>query len=864
MILLYPSQTEYKIGSDFPFLTIPLDQANAQTESLEDFQWWAYSDDFQKWLKANPRQWVADSVDTSGYKSETELLESYLSLNQIPEEGKSSLKVKYTSFDDFVQAMNEISEPTSEQPAGAKQGGDKQNSADAAYGKEAVKFHFAYNKLLSDGKIKDGLKFSSVGAGNDIAVFIVVEDPQTGASVDETLKAFRMIPKESSGGSKIILVETNETLPGGALPENSDSESVFKNVVQDGFKVAAYSAAGITLFGVLKWVGGGLLARNGLKTIQKFSPKSLLKTSKPSVNILKPLAGGVKSLWGGIRSMATLKTTRDVLKTGSEFVKIGRMYKTGNAVKNFTMGAKFALKGSAKTGSKLIPFVGEVLMVIDAVGSIWNWYSNNQAPRYGELEDYSWIKAEFDPKSVAIGKPITICWSQPAGGTWGGITSFLFNNETRTTMELIKVAEEKGDSIFILTQVNSKDVQKQIAGHELTLVAFSNSDVVERGIIDNEDLEFKISYVDGISKIASQFNFQGYCGWDELLSEYQQSSDQLIISDPSAPGEYSFNFKDSEDNVINVVGEKVTDQQLEKYSDQDLINIFGVDPVKSELSPTSSKNESEEFTQSASVITFSDFHNLNMFEEGTSAVSKPVAKADAAGSGASSIADLSPEQKSTPAELAIYLVTNKEYANPQLRGKFGTGKFTNFIVDPEEYTAQEGTPITVEINSDELLPSTKAGIYTYQESAEVTEPRKKEEKEPKKEEPKKGEDEGDIVEEDPTKRKDYYVSTSPEDVVIKNKRHALIIRDRSDDSGINIFDKFLTDKDKEVLKIENWKSISSAKEVFDSRGDVTKVKLWNRYAPWGDRKRVYTVTDGESFELAKKFAEEVKDRIKYD
>jgi hypothetical protein len=863
MILLYPSQTEYKIGSDFPFLTIPLDLANAQTESLEDFQWWAYSDDFQKWLKANPRQWVADNVDTSVYKSETELLESYLSLNQIPEEDKSSLKVKYTSFDDFVQAMNEVSDPASGQPAGTKQGEDKQNSADAAYGKEAVKFHFAYNKLLSDGKIKDGLKFSSVGAGNDIAVFIVVEDPQTGANVDETLKAFRMIPKESSGGSKIILVETNETLPGGALPENSDAESVFKNVVQDGFKVAAYSAAGITLFGVLKWVGGGLLARNGLKTIQSFSPKSLLKTSKPSVNILKPLTGGVKSLWGGIRSMATLKTTRDVLKTGSEFVKIGRMYKTGNAVKNFTMGAKFALKGSSKTGSRLIPFVGEVLMVIDAVGSIWNWYSNNQAPRYGELEDYSWIKAEFDPKSVAIGKPITICWSQPAGGTWGGITSFLFNNETRTTMELIKVAEEKGDSIFILTQVNSKDVQKQIAGHELTLVAFSNSDVVERGIIDNEDLEFKISYIDGISKIASQFNFQGYCGWDELLSEYQQSSDQLIISDPSAPGEYSFNFKDSEDNVINVVGEKVTDQQLEKYSDQDLINIFGVNPVKSELSPTSSKNESEEFSQSANVITFSDFHNLNIFETGASAVSKPVAKADAAGGGASSIADLSPEQKSTPAELAIYLVTNKEYANPQLRGKFRTGRFTNFIVDPEEYTAQEGTPITVEINSDELLPSTKAGIYTYQESAEITEPRKKEE-EPKKEEPKKGEDEGDIVEEDPTKRKDYYVSTSPEDVVIKNKRHALIIRDRSDDSGISIFDKFLTDKDKEVLKIENWKSISSAKEVFDSRGDVTKVKLWNRYAPWGDRKRVYTVTDGESFELAKKFAEEVKDRIKYD
>ena len=47
------------------------------------------------------------------------------------------------------------------------------------------------------------------------------------------------------------------------------------------------------------------------------------------------------------------------------------------------------------------------------------------------------------------------------------------------------------------------------------------------------------------------------------------------------------------------------------------------------------------------------------------------------------------------------------------------------------------------------------------------------------------------------------------------------------------------------------------------KGEVTEVKLKNRFAAFGDKTRRYSVTDGEKFEIAKKFAEEVEARIKY-
>jgi hypothetical protein len=50
---------------------------------------------------------------------------------------------------------------------------------------------------------------------------------------------------------------------------------------------------------------------------------------------------------------------------------------------------------------------------------------------------------------------------------------------------------------------------------------------------------------------------------------------------------------------------------------------------------------------------------------------------------------------------------------------------------------------------------------------------------------------------------------------------------------------------------------------MDRRGDVIEVKIRNKYAPFGRRTMKYVVSDGEQFEIAKKFASDVEDRIKY-
>ena len=82
--------------------------------------------------------------------------------------------------------------------------------------------------------------------------------------------------------------------------------------------------------------------------------------------------------------------------------------------------------------------------------------------------------------------------------------------------------------------------------------------------------------------------------------------------------------------------------------------------------------------------------------------------------------------------------------------------------------------------------------------------------------------------------------------------------------GVNLYDTLLTPQEKEALKIENWKTVTFAKELRDNKGDIIEVKFKNKYAPFGDKSRKYKATDGEAFEIAKRFVEQTKDRIKYE
>lgn len=898
MIIILPKNTEYNLGNDFPLITIPMTMENAESASFEDFQWWSYSSDFRNWLKANPREWVADSEDLSKY---TGSLTEYLRECMERYEDESLNESRVSSFDDYERIFNENMNLFEDD-------GDSGGIEDNTTIKEAVKFHFAYNKLVTDGVIKESTTGDQIATGDDKAVFLVLEDPESKENLLETLKAFRMKGfTNTSAESKFTLINVTEMVPGGPVTEDDTAENVVGKIVQDATIIATTAGAGVLIFGALKVAGGALGTRALLKTIKGFSPSAAAQAaaqagSKPGFwsKAGKFTTGKVKSIWGIAKEVATLKNTRIAAQAASRGFRGGKAaymlgkQGIGGALKAFGKGFT---RGFSKAGGKAIPFVGEVLMVIDAVGSTWNWFSSNQAPRYGEVENFA--HNSMDPSAIPVGVPITICWSQPAGGWGGAAVSFLFSNETRTTCELVKIGTKDNYSIFILTQVNSKEVQKQLAEHDLILVALDNSDKVNdqaedqtnvlskigkyvQRTFDNEDLDFKMSFVDGIDKIAALFNFQGMCDWNEFISEYNNASDQLIISDENAPATYQFYYTDSEDNIINVAGRLLTSEELASTSDSDIEKIFypveGGEDVfgkikkkgEGEVEESESSLGLSRLMESSGVITsFSDFNrslneaDLGLFETGNSTEGNPdEGSEDPDSQNQSGVVDLSSEDKSGPAKVAIYKVTDREYANPELR-KYKAGVFTQFILTEESFDAKANESIGIDVNTTgEDLEDPRRGVYAYKRKEDkpdpvVVNPDKDKDKD---DEDLKRDQQPDVEKTDD----EYFLKVDPKDVEIKDKRNSTVIRDKSVEGGINIMDEFLDAKKKEMLGIPDWKAITFAKSMLDAKGDVTEVKLKNRFAPFGDKVRKYRVTDGESFEIAKKFAEDVETRIKYE
>ena len=868
MIVLLAKGQKYAMGSDFPFLSIPLDMKDSTKESLEDYQWWAYSSDFQKWLKDNPRKWVSESDVSSRYGSMTDIIaehiNSSLEWNESVELGR---RVK--SFSDYNIVLEEESGENDEA--------------------KIIKFHYAYNKLLAENKLEREFSVDAQNEGENKAVFLTNKDPQSGESITESLDAYKMSPISVDAGSKIVLFRVSESKLTGPIADDITSDSVWEKAANNAIKYAAYIGTGVIAFAGLKYLGGSLALMWKLKFLRGLKSTSAAAKRLAKIKKAKRIRN-LKGLFGGIVDLATLKNTRMAASSVSKGVKLAKRAKSFGAgalgvTKAFLRGTT---KGLSKSGAKFIPFVGEVLMAVDLIGSTWNWYSGNQAPRYDEVDSFA--KETFIPKEIQIGRPIIVCWSQPPSGTLGTAISFIASNETRTTMELVKIAQTGSESVFILTQINSKEIQKQIAEYDLTLISFSNSDKFERGYIDNDDLDFHMLSVKNSS--AAMFKYQGSCPWEDLDKAFDESADTLLVSDPDAPEKYEFNFKDTENNIINVAGRKVTTDELSKYSSADMQRIFGLGGSNSAPSVSKKTEESLGFEvysnliAESSIVGFDDFIRKtgSVFEdnEGGSEAEPDVPEDPLAPEVPAEpdvpadpevpeepdvpedVSELTPEQKSGPAKVCIYLVTSKDYANPELRGKYKIGNFTNFAIDESDYNASDGESISVEANFDEELIDPKRGIYTYVKPKEdeeskinvITQPSEEDDKEEGKtdkdgEETKKSDGEDEI-------------KTSPDDVIIKDRKSSTIIRDRNFKDGVNLIDEVLTPREKEILKIENWKSISFAKEFRNNRGDVVEVKLRNRYASFGDKSRKYQIVDGESFEVAKKFVQEVKDRIKYE
>jgi hypothetical protein len=943
MNILLPRKGKYNIGDDFPMISIPTDisEMNPEKKTFDDFQWWAESSEFKKWMDKNKRQWVADSEDMAKHGDNLsdlirEHVGSYSFNNEINESD-------VLSFDEY-DAINE----------------DANDASLSAEAKAGIKFHYAYNKLKADGKL---LPITSVDTdlpdGQAKAVFLVMEDPDTKTNIDETLKAFKMTGLPGDPNSKVKMVSVTETLPGGPIDENATTASLIEGILKTAASYAAIGAGIGVTWAILRKVGYTVAGVSALKALRGLAPianapvatGALAKSGAFIKKIGSGAFSGIKVLGKGLLDLAKFKNTGNAIKTAYSFGKTSLAFtkklSTGMRALNFVKAvgrggavgaAKIATKAGTKGAARFIPFVGEVLMGIEAIGSTWNWFSDNQAPKWVEIEDTiapgKGGKA-FDPSKIKDGTAITICWRQPAGTGLGIATSFLYNNDTRTTAELFKIGKSKdgSSSIFVMTQVNSKEYQKALANYAAIIVSIKDGEInaqdgflntVTRAL-DNEDMDVEVAYMDTPDDMASNFNFEGICDWATAMEYYNNANDQYLISNSDAPETYEYYYdKFGKGDYINVAGKLLTDEEIGSKSDSDIQDIFtnannklknpkpepkdekrkslpgDAGPAKQEKDKFKEKeksggtgdgyrgdaeiNDSEnnkdlwltpmvnESVKNGVVIRkFAEFEDVLEYvsTSGNYPVysqlneDDPVEKTEEADN---NNLVLNNEEASEPAKIAVYAVTGIEYANPADR-QYTPAAYRYFMIDPVDFDAAIDSSITVAVSTNDPVPNPKRGVYEFKEKR-----KKEEDEERKKPSPEVNPDQDndgsndtsdDNDDENKPNKDDYFITADPDDISIKNRKSATVIRDHNFKGGINIVDEFLTDKEKEVLGIPTWKAVTLAKTFMNGQGEVIKVKLKNRYAPLFNTAKTYEVQDGEAFQIAKKFAKEVEDRIKF-
>ena len=87
------------------------------------------------------------------------------------------------------------------------------------------------------------------------------------------------------------------------------------------------------------------------------------------------------------------------------------------------------------------------------------------------------------------GEQYTLCWTQGPDSGFGVALSFVMSVSTRTTLDMIKLADwdfgDKKLSVFIVTNVNHKETWDKMKNFDLRLLIFKGTEVYEEGYIDD-------------------------------------------------------------------------------------------------------------------------------------------------------------------------------------------------------------------------------------------------------------------------------------------------------------------------------------------------------------------------------------------
>ena len=847
-----------KENETVPFVNFPTETSDWEEESLNDFQWWMYASDWEEYVKTNKQDYQADSEDFSKFSYADLLKEAknyYLdTLASQMNESKQNKGSRLLSFNSFT------SNPSLYE--------DESQEEDPEYIKSGVKMLFSYNKLKASGGLDLSLEGSELEKGKDMAMFMTCDDFETKQEIPQTLKAYKVTCKIDTT-KNIKVVDISEAVPGGPIGENETSQGLLENALEWGATAIGVLSAGFGVWFLVKTVGGTWRAVKGFRNI-------LLNRSANLPAVVNPANASVFSrAWN---------FTKNVLKSpvkfaGGFFRAFPAFFSTlrsgaGLASATEAAGAAFGLEGGAAIAAGA-GWIAAIVIAATGIGlNLYSWFKEGQAPVYDDVKDKAF--GEFDPTKVKNGEPIVVCWSQTAGEGWLSKTwSLVTGDSMRTTMTMVKVADVNNQSIFLVLSLNSKSLDKKYAkDHFATFFAFDDSDVVERGLLDNEDLEFKVGYIDNIKEAILPFNFKGICAWDDFMAEYAKSSDSMLISDPNAPSNFNFNYEDPNSERINVKGTKLTDQEIKSMSSEEMNSVFGFSRVSSSKGEGEKVSENKSYTISESgrvIQKFTDFYSLNEDEsssEGGATVNLggPVEKAEMAREDVGSLpfptnGALSSEDATEPAEIAAYKVMESYYADDEGEKEY-LPTFSYFFVDPSDYNKADGERVSIIPNTEEETEDARKGLYIQQERDEDESlPSKSDSEKDKKK------DDSETVSKTSPDEGDEDIITSPSDVRIKTGKRQTTIKDREVEGGINIMKEILTDADRQSLGIESWNQISSARAVYERPRDedskIVKVVFRNKDAKVGDTRRVYTPNDGEVFDLAVKFVEDARSKIKY-
>jgi hypothetical protein len=810
MISLIPKGKTYKSGEMFPIISLPVNE-EGESQTFNDFQWWAPTEKWNSWLKSSGRSWQAESEDF-GSKEEfkKKIYESLVSSGRI----NSSV----VNFDTFNSLFED------------EEGSESASPATEEEKKAFIKFNFAYNELLKSGKLKSDLVTNDLQKGRSYAIVNSLPD-DTGASVLETRNALKTTIVSELPTS--FIVKMDESIPFGKIEDDSSGGNYFSKIAKGAASLAASGMVGTLVTGGSLFLGVGLgkrlLARKAIKGGESW--------------ISKTFGRGIPRIFGSSGGKVTLPSG-SYIKNGIAYTKNGvSLAKNAGASRAvFSAAARQGLVSSATpsvvaaetaTGLGTAATVGLIalgaLAVWEVGQRIYNWTSDKQAPRLGEIEDLGWARDSFQPGAIPDGENITVCWTHSSGNNW--FEDLLWNEDTRTTMDLIKLGNFNGRSVFLLGQINSKEFDAILKSKEVVLISFDEKAKFSRGYFNNDDLDFQMITVEkGGENLIANTVFQGYCDWDEMESAYKSASNEFFAVPENAPKEYDFHFKWGKSNRdINVKGTLI--ENLE--SAEKVVDTLGLNEIKESITSHNSLDwRQSRILESNEVLSFSDFTSNSEYvfeEEGES----------------ESVESPSPEEVNQnlltgPEKIAAYEVSSIYYADESLSDQ-DLPDLRVFIVPNDYLSASDNEEIFVQPVQDVIVKYPRKGIITVESSTS-----------PEPIPGATGEQSGGV----PVKMTKGEVKNKFQDNPgIFNSLgipDVTKIKDNEKDDEINFLD-VISNEERKELGMEDWGIIQKVKIYKNGKtGDPYLIKFKS-----GDKKAKFGLKDPE-FDTALKVAERIE------